>query len=631
MHGRHAKFLNLVVLLCRLLDAMPQKLAVLVRRLLVSTLGQSVHRIWCTAACAIFLAAVIAATICSSASVAQQERPVNFIFLVDTSGSMVMKSTMVSAAGGQQITLFEALRQALIQLAQDRRLISPASRIAFVTFGTDVNEKTDWPSKIESDADREKLLAMIRSPESLSADKHGDTYMGGALAHGLKRANELYALGDPCTTTFIVMMTDGWDEPPKGAEFNVRSVAADVVKRKREIAKNVGVDTWHIRVVGLQRLPDSKAGTTTAKELAALLKGEFLDVSSSGGGTVSDRIFQAVKKSVEGLRGEIKVAGQATAGGAFVDFGTVTNAGDATAPLGLEVKSCYAEDVTSARECSKEVNAPEAKRMLTKLPSGAGGVPLTQVSSLNNGAISITLLQPQYSLSPKVGEGDQSKQSQGISQSHQNIDLKLHAHSNCPAGRFVGFFKIASTALTPPPIAYLVSVPARIVAEPEMIAVRIKKPGFFWNESTEVELEATLKQPEGAHGNTPMQVEVTADPPLLKSGDGKKFQESKIDLSNLNGGKPIALSFDSSKGNLLPLKMSVFIPADQKPGVYRGVLHVKLSGAAETIAPSEIPFDIDVRPSAWEEVAPVAVPIIVGFILIVSAATILWLMTMRRD
>lgn len=581
------------------------------------------HHIQCiTLVFSVFLIAAISLPL---PAMAQQERPVNFIFLVDTSGSMVMKSTMVSSSGGQQITLFEALRQALVQLVQDKRLISSTSRVAFVTFGTQINEKTDWPSKIASDEDREKLLGMIRSAESLSADKHGDTYMGGALAQGLKRANALYAESDPCTTTFIVMMTDGWDEPPAGAEFKVRSVAADLVKRKAEIARKVGVDTWHVRVVGLQRLPDSKAGTTTAKELAGLLHGEFLDVSASAKGTVSERIFQAVKKTVEELRGEIRVAG---ASDAAIDFGTVSNSGDATAALGLEVKSCYAEDVTGAQECSEDVNPAVAKRSLAKVSDGH---PVTPVSALNKGAISVSLAQPQYSLSPNVGDEDQSKRWQGVSQARQSIDLKLHAHNSCPAGRFVGFFKIASPALTPPPIAYVVSVPARIVAEPENVAVRIKKPGFFWSEGTQVELEATLKQPEGAHGNTPMEVQITADAPVMKSVEGKSFQESKIELSNVNDGKPINLSFDPSKGNLLPLKVNVLIPAQQKPGVYKGVLHVKLTGAAETIAPSEIPFDIDVRPSAWEEVAPVAVPIIVGFLLIVSAATILWLMTLRRE
>ena len=73
---------------------------------------------------------------------AAEERPVNFIFLIDVSGSMVLKSTMVTAADGTQVTLFEALRQALKQVAADPRLMNPKSRISFVTFGTKITEKT---------------------------------------------------------------------------------------------------------------------------------------------------------------------------------------------------------------------------------------------------------------------------------------------------------------------------------------------------------------------------------------------------------------------------------------------------------------------------------------------------------
>lgn len=76
-------------------------------------------------------------------ALAVEERPVNFIFLIDVSGSMVLKSTMVTAADGTQVTLFEALRQALKQVAEDPRLINPKSRISFITFGTKITEKTD--------------------------------------------------------------------------------------------------------------------------------------------------------------------------------------------------------------------------------------------------------------------------------------------------------------------------------------------------------------------------------------------------------------------------------------------------------------------------------------------------------
>lgn len=245
----------------------------------------------------------------AQSAISAEERPVNFIFLVDVSGSMVMKSTMVTAPNGTQITLFEALREALKQIVNDRRLIGAKSRISFITFGTQITEKSSWPEQLQADSDRETLISRITDPVELQADKHGDTYMGGALDAALTKANQLYSQQDPCTTTFIIMLTDGWDEPPKGAQHQVRSVAAQIVAKEKQIQSKLGVNTWQVAVVGLQRLPDRKAGTTTAAELAKLLGGTFLDVSKEGGGSVSERIFLSLKRTVEGLKGDIKFVG----------------------------------------------------------------------------------------------------------------------------------------------------------------------------------------------------------------------------------------------------------------------------------------------------------------------------------
>ncbi|HEY9786677.1 MAG TPA: vWA domain-containing protein, partial [Candidatus Obscuribacterales bacterium] len=122
------------------------------------------------------LALVLLTAFASNAALlAAEERPVNFIFLVDVSGSMVLKSTMVKAADGSEITLFEALRNALKQMVSDPRLINPASRVAFITFGTQVSEKSDWPEKLQQEEHRKELIEKISNPATLSADKHGDT------------------------------------------------------------------------------------------------------------------------------------------------------------------------------------------------------------------------------------------------------------------------------------------------------------------------------------------------------------------------------------------------------------------------------------------------------------------------
>ncbi len=91
---------------------------------------------------------------------------------------------MVTAADGTQVTLFEALRQALKQVAEDPRLINPKSRISFITFGTKITEKTDWPSKLETAEDRQSLLKVIQSPDALNADKHGGYLYGWCAGSG---------------------------------------------------------------------------------------------------------------------------------------------------------------------------------------------------------------------------------------------------------------------------------------------------------------------------------------------------------------------------------------------------------------------------------------------------------------
>jgi len=71
--------------------------------------------------------------------------------------------------------------------------------------------------------------------------------------------------------------------------------------KKQRILKKVGIKTWKVLVIGLQRLPDKKAGTTTAKELADLLVVVFIDVTKQAGGTVSDHLSSA-QVSVEQLK-----------------------------------------------------------------------------------------------------------------------------------------------------------------------------------------------------------------------------------------------------------------------------------------------------------------------------------------
>jgi hypothetical protein len=573
----------------------------------------------------------------------ERERPVNFVFLVDVSGSMVLKSTMVKGPDGKDITLFEALRAALKQMVEDSRLIGPASQVSFITFGTAITEKADWPTKLADPAQRTALVSKIVSPETLAADKHGDTYMGGALHAAVEKARALAKEGDACTMTFIVMFTDGWDEPPAGAPHKVRDVSKQILLEKRISKEKVGVDTWQTRVVGLQRLPDSKAGTTTAKELATLIGGDFIDVNSQSGGTVSDRIFAALKKTVESLKGEIVLGSSSSAGiglssgagekglkSGIVHFGNVDGNGLSDCTFPVELRSCYSEQVGRVEECSSSVDSAARVRELMKATatsSFGGGMRL--VSSLPTGAVTVALTQPDVLLAPIIPgrkyEGDKPT---------NLVPVTVQAHSNCPAGHFLGFLRMSSTARVPQLVPFVVSVPSRLVVSPESLKVKVKKPGFFWPEPTAVEIAAAFGQSDGAKRQTAVNVEVTPESAQMKTEPGKpaaaEYQNERIDVANINEGKPLKFTYDASKAEKQEIKMNISIPAKQKPGMYTGKLTVKVSGDSETMAPSQIPFEVAVDPSPWEEVAPVAVPLIIVCIIVCGFGIFLWLSTLKR-
>lgn len=595
---------------------------------------------------AIFALLLLLCTVfCASFAAEERDRPVNFVFLVDVSGSMVMKSTMVKGPDGKDITLFEALRSALKQMVEDNRLIGSSSRVSFITFGTAVTEKADWPTKLVNAADRSELVGKIVSPETLSADKHGDTYMGGALHAALEKARGMAKESDACTMTFIVMFTDGWDEPPAGAPHKVRDVAKQILLEKRIARQKVGVDTWQTRVVGLQRLPDSKAGTTTAKELAALISGEFVDVNSQSGGTVSDRIFGALKKTVESLKGEIVLGNSDSVGASVrpdtakglrsrcVMFGNVDGNGMSECSFPVELRSCYAEEVDKVEDCSNAVAGGAAAQALSKL-TGAGSLPAGTrlISSLPTGSVSIALTQADVVLTPMIPGRKYDEKPTNL------VPVTVHAHSNCPAGHFLGFFKMLSTARVDQYVPYAVSVPSRLVIAPEAIKVKVKKPGFLFPEATSVELLASLGQSEGAKRQTSVNVEVTPQSAQLKdvgenveAGKANEYQNEKIDAANINDGKSVKFAYDASRAEKQEIKMTVTIPAKQKPGRYVGDLLVKVSGDSETMAPNRIPIEIVVAPSAWEEVAPVAVPLIIVCLLVCGMGIFLWVSTLKRQ
>ncbi len=292
--------------------------------------------------------------------------------------------------------------------------------------------------------------------------------MGGALALALQKANQMYSDADPCTTTFIVMLTDGWDEPPAGATVKVRNVASDLTKKQNEILKKVGIKTWKVLVIGLQRLPDKKAGTTTAKELADMLGGGFIDVTKQTGGTVSERIFLALKSQVEQLKGQLTLGEGKSLKNGVLDFGTVVGNGSAKASFPLQLKSCYAEEISGVKDVTSTVQPSKLKALLGTAASITGGA-CQSITTIPADAITLHVAPTQ--IAPSGEQGNRSLTS-------QEITIDAQAHTNCPAGHYAGCFKVDSSAKVPDYIGWTLRVPGRVVADPEALKVKMRKPGF---------------------------------------------------------------------------------------------------------------------------------------------------------
>jgi hypothetical protein len=574
---------------------------------------------------AIFLCLILSSF---APALADHDRPVNFIFLLDVSGSMLYKSEMVPSANGQKVFLFEALRQALAQTVQDPRLIGPLGKTCVITFGTKVDEKSNWPEQLETDADRQKLVQLIQSPEALQADKHGDTYMGGALAMALDKANKMYAGSDPCTTTFVVMLTDGWDEPPAGASIKVKDAAAKFVARSKEIQKKLGVKTWQCLVIGLQDLPDRKAGTTTAKELAGLLDGEFIDVTKQAGGTVSDKIFLALKRTVENLQGAITISPSASrVQDGILRFGTVDGNGFSTAGMLVGLVSCYAEQITGVSIVPNSQAQGAQKRAIDSLSKGS----FVPASELPPGALTVSLNNPNASITPEFAPNGERRSTL------IPYYLDARAGGNCPPGHYVGTLKLTATAKIQEYLPFEISVPARIVTDHHTIGVVAKKTGVFKAESCECSLEDSLKDTSGStHGKAVYTVTLTPESARLASEQSSKkdksnnVAEATIDSKHINQGQPLTVTLDLSKVQREPFRLDVFIPADQQPGRYEGKLDVKMTGSAESLGPTEIPYEIIVEPSPWEKVAPIAIPVFLLCIITCALWFFFWMRTLRR-
>lgn len=550
-----------------------------------------------------------------------EDRPANFVFLLDVSGSMVSPRTQVKAADGSSVTLFESLRQAIKQIVLDERLIGTNSKIAFITFGTVITEKSDWPVNLSTAAQRQKLVSDIQSTQELQADKHGDTYMAGGLETAYNRALQFAKESPSCTTTFIVMLTDGWDEPPQGAQYKVQDEAAKFIAKQNEVKQKLGVNTWQLRVVGLQRLPDKKAGTTTAAELAKMLGGEFIDVSKSQKGTVDERIYAALKETKDSLKGQIDMPSNDSADG-IIDFGKISESPRLKSSVSVWNRSCYVEKLNGVHECSSTIKANDILRCRKAIEemAAAGRFPeipehgksLVLSSDLPSGAISLALAAPEILLAPVEREGAKAGQASG------KVELEATVGSACPPGAYLGFLNFTSTARVPGNLAYVLAVPSRLTVDQDAVKVQIRKPGFIFDRDTSTELAFKLGAKVNSSHSSDFDVIVHASNAAMEAPLSDRSKTAPVLSSKLiNRGEVLECKVNSGAAHGTPAKLEVLIPADTQAGRYAGKLSVKCKQHNELVSDAEVPYVIEVLASPWDEMSPIAIPVIAILLLMI--------------
>ncbi len=591
-------------------------------------------------------ASVLLAAICIESSaqnsvvnseklVYSDDRPANFVFLLDVSGSIVSPRTNVRAADGSTTTLFEALRQALKQIVSDQRLVSENSKIAFITFGTEITEKLDWPSQLNEAAQRSLLLSKISSKEELQADKHGDTYMAGGLHAAYARAEKFAEKSQACTSTFIIMLTDGWDEPPASAAYKVQEEASKYLAKQAELKSKLGVNTWQVKVVGLQRMPEKKAGATTAKQLAGMLGGEFIDLSKSESGSVAERIYQALKKTISSLRGQLDLPDANTASG-LINFGEIAESAEAEAELKLWNRSCYVEKLEAVSDCSKtQGQKPLARDILKsvkqmaedgKLPGfKAKGKELQLLSALPEQAVYLKLDKKEILLAPVGHESIDPAEA-------ASVKILARVAPICPPGAYLGFASLSSTAGVPDAIPYIISVPSRLTLEQDALKVQIRKPGFIFDKDTSGELAFRVSAKVASNSRTDFDLVVQAGPAVFKeelSAD-QKAAEKILASKLINRGEPIELKIESGDSQGSQVKMEVRIPKDTTPGKYEGKIHVKSKEQNDFVSDCSSAYLIEVLPSPWDEMSPLAIPIFGFFVLIAIVSAYMALIGSRE-
>src|SRR5206468_1851015 len=140
---------------------------------------------------------------------------------------------------------------------------------------------------------------------------------------------------------------------------------------------------------------------------------------------------------------------------------------------------------------------------------------------------------------------------------------------------------------------------------------------FLFTKPTNAALQFALATRLAGHDVAPE--EIIVEP------DAGKAASSTLDKMLINGGRNATVKLNMSEKATQQVVLPVEIPADQKPGTYRGVLHIKLPQGTNVIAPADLQYTLEVLPSPWEQVSPIAVPIMILLAVVLLLWLVVWI------
>ena len=252
--------------------------------------------------------------------------------------------------------------------------------------------------------------------------------MARALRLAYDRAVTFPGSSEKCAVNFIVMLTDGYDDPPTSASVKLNEVALLFTRKQKALMETSGTNNWVVRVIGLQAPTNTRPEVTTAPQVAEMLA-QFINVESKE--SAPEKIFDALKATLQSFQSQIQVEGLTQ--GEYLDFGRVRPDEEQTASFRLYSRSCREEEVSGVQDKSSEISSDFVDRLSESLGS------LTPVAGELKDLIRLQLTEPKLTIGRQGEPGED-----------QTVSMALKISENIKPGAYIGRAELISTANVAP-------------------------------------------------------------------------------------------------------------------------------------------------------------------------------------